>query len=423
MAVRAEVKYEGLPFDEAVTFFRDKVNVPTERWNDLWQQQHDIGFMVAGATKAELIQDLRDSVDKAIAEGTTIDDFRKDFREIVAKHGWSYNGGEGWRTRVILDTNLRTSYMAGRYQQMRDPDVLAARPNWMYKHGDSVNPRPEHLAWDGLVLPADDPWWDSHYPPNDWGCTCKVQSLSNRNLERMGKTVAAKPPDDGTYSWTDKRTGIEYSDIPKGIGPGWAYPPGQQYHYREAGKNFSEKLEQLDPDIGAAMMAENAERALPAVTLDFHTWIDDIAAGTAGETGSHRVVGAMGPDLVDALGARGLDLATAAIAIRDVDVAALVRGKGSRGKTPATDTLRHLPRAVANAQAVLYDEADSALFFVSDAPGGKNKVVVPVDVDAVVKVAGQKGKRRAHMVRGVSVMSARDVGGVVGKAELLSGEL
>ena len=65
--VAGEVRYGGLPFSEAIDFFRDKVNVPTERWNDLWQEQHDIGFMVAGASKAELVQDLRDWVDKAIA--------------------------------------------------------------------------------------------------------------------------------------------------------------------------------------------------------------------------------------------------------------------------------------------------------------------------------------------------------------------
>ena len=32
--------------------------------------------------------------------------------------------------------------------------------------------RPEHRAWHGLILPIDHPLWDTHYPPNGWGCRC-----------------------------------------------------------------------------------------------------------------------------------------------------------------------------------------------------------------------------------------------------------
>ena len=35
---------------EAERYFRDKVNMPTRRWNDLWQGQHARAFVVAGAT-------------------------------------------------------------------------------------------------------------------------------------------------------------------------------------------------------------------------------------------------------------------------------------------------------------------------------------------------------------------------------------
>ena len=67
-----------------------------------------------------LVSDLRGAVEQAIAEGTTLETFRRDFDDIVARHGWSYKGGRNWRTEVIYGTNLRTSYAAGRYQQMQD---------------------------------------------------------------------------------------------------------------------------------------------------------------------------------------------------------------------------------------------------------------------------------------------------------------
>ena len=114
----------ALPFQEAIEHYSQKVSMPTARWGDLLEGQHTRAFTVAGATKDALLADFRTAIDTAIAQGTTLDTFRKDFDTIVAKHGWSYNGTRGWRSRVIYDTNLSTAYAAGRWQQMTDPDVL-----------------------------------------------------------------------------------------------------------------------------------------------------------------------------------------------------------------------------------------------------------------------------------------------------------
>lgn len=162
-----------LPFDEQIRFFRSKLGnlIPTERWTDVWKSQHDRGFMVAGAAKADLLADLARAVDGAIAEGKSIGWFRQQFDEIVGRHGWAYTGERNWRTRVIYQTNLSTSYAAGRLAQLRDPELQKLKPYWMYKHNDSVlHPRPLHQSWDGLTLPADHPWFKAHYPPNGWGC-------------------------------------------------------------------------------------------------------------------------------------------------------------------------------------------------------------------------------------------------------------
>lgn len=231
----ATARYGSLPFAEAIAFLRDKLDIPTERWNDLWQSAHDRGFMVAGATKADLLADLHAAVLKAREQGTTLAEFRKDFEVLVARHGWTgWTGedtpaGRAWRTRTIYETNLRASYQAGRYAQMTDPAVLKWRPFWRYKHSDSVRvPRPHHLAWNGLVLRADDPWWRTHYPPNGWGCKCRVFALSKEDLKKLGKDGPDPTPDDGFYEWVDKKSG-EIHLVPKGIDPGWDYAPGRTW--------------------------------------------------------------------------------------------------------------------------------------------------------------------------------------------------
>lgn len=181
------------PFQEAVDYFRNKVNLPTKTYRDIQHGAHTKAFVVAGATKEDLLADFRAAIDKAISQGTTLEEFQKDFDDIVKKSGWSYNGSRGWRSKTIYTTNIKTAYAAGRYKQMTDPDVLKRRPYWQYLVGDSKNHRKEHLELNGLILRADDPFWEIHFPPNGWGCKCRVRSLSENDLKRMGRTPDKAP--------------------------------------------------------------------------------------------------------------------------------------------------------------------------------------------------------------------------------------
>ncbi|MDF1592599.1 MAG: phage minor head protein [Desulfobacterales bacterium] len=239
----ASAKHRDLPFDEAIQFFKDKVKLPTATWKALWQGMHARAFVSAGAMKDQLLTDLHSAVLKGLEKGTTLKEFRDDFSDIVQKHGWQYKGGKGWRSAVIFNTNIATAYDAGHYKQMTDPDVLKARPYWRYVASSAADPRPEHMAWYNVILPADHPWWDTHTPRNGWGCKCGVVSHSAREVERLKKEEADGPnpikataPKTEHYEWTDKATGKVHS-IPKGIDPGWDYNVGKAAW----GKQLSEK--------------------------------------------------------------------------------------------------------------------------------------------------------------------------------------
>ncbi len=214
---------------EAVEFLRQKMRVPTRAWTDLWQEMHSAAFMIAGAQEAALVGDFHQAVLKAIEEGRTLAQFREDFDRIVATHGWSYKGGRGWRSRVIFQTNLRMAYAAGRWEQIQR--VKETRPYLRYVHVDpeltQENSREEHAAWHDMVLPVDDPWWETHFPPNDWGCRCTVQSLNERDLERYGLTVSSSPPPPEMVERTiSTAAGPRTVLVPEGIAPGFAYRPG-----------------------------------------------------------------------------------------------------------------------------------------------------------------------------------------------------
>ncbi len=234
MATRATVEAVDLPFQEAIDFFAQKANVTTHAWTDVWQEAHARAFMVAGAASEALVEDFRQAIHKAIADGTTLAEFRKDFDRIVEKRGWTGWTGEGteagraWRTRVIYETNLNMAYAAGRYAQMTDPDVLRVYPYWVYRHSGNPHPRLQHKAWDGLTLAATDSFWSTNYPPNGFNCGCTVEPVSARGLRRQGKEGPDTAP---PLDIQPRPVGLSGKTAlaPAGVDPGFAYNPGEAW--------------------------------------------------------------------------------------------------------------------------------------------------------------------------------------------------
>lgn len=219
-----EPRPEALPFREAAEYFREKIRLPSRTWTDIREGMHARGFVVAGAMRDQLLADFQSALQRAFDKGETLEQFRKRFDVIVADHGWAYNGNRNWRSRVIYETNIHTAYQAGRYKQMTSPHALRERPFWQYRHGDSAVPRLAHLAWDGLVLAADDAWWKTNYPPNGWGCKCRVFALKARELERFGKSGPDRAP---PLEMQERKFGAGTIPTPKGVDPGWGYNVGE----------------------------------------------------------------------------------------------------------------------------------------------------------------------------------------------------
>ncbi|OCG47915.1 hypothetical protein A9G35_03140 [Gilliamella sp. Choc5-1] len=253
------VAYGSLPFKEQIEFFRRKANVPTNSYVDIYNNEHDYAFVVAGANRNALLNDFCAAIDKAISQGTTLEEFRKDFAEIVEKHGWSYNGGFNWRTRIIYETNLNSSYQAGRYQQLRD----AKFPYMEYLHSDYVeHPRELHQSWDHLVLNFNDPWWNTHFPPNGYGCQCRVRGRTKGDLKRMGKNQPDKAP---TINWVDRVIGENSGNprivrVPEGVDPSFEHIPGQSRL-----DNFVPNPLDTDPTLKRGLPSSKATDEWPAI--------------------------------------------------------------------------------------------------------------------------------------------------------------
>ncbi|HEX2880370.1 MAG TPA: PBECR2 nuclease fold domain-containing protein [Polyangiaceae bacterium] len=220
-------------------WFREKGYALNFDWRDQWGEEHARAFTVAKATQLDILADLRQAVDDAIANGTGPQEFIKALRPTLEKKGWwgekeekdpvtgevkSVQLGSARRLRTILDTNLRQVNSAAKWERIER--TAQARPYLRYvaqQVGDER--RPEHQRWHNTILPYDHPWWRTHFTPNGWGCQCEIQQLSERDLERYGFKVSAKAPPVKMVPYYNARTGKTLM-VPKGIDPGFDYNPG-----------------------------------------------------------------------------------------------------------------------------------------------------------------------------------------------------
>lgn len=241
-------------FDPAIEFFRNKIRLPTDGWTDIWQEHHSHAAVVAGANHEAILNDLLNAVFQAKwgDSGGGYDEFKQRFPEIAAQHGWSYNGAPGWRSKIIYDTNITQAYNAGRWAQM--VALKEFRPYLQYRHTSIEHPRLAHKAWDGLILSADDPWWNTHAPQNGWHCKCRVDSLSRFEAKQMWDKAGKTGPDTAPpIEWEDRVVGKRSGNprtvrVPKGIDPGFAYNPGKAWLEPHIVPPLPEHLARLVPD-------------------------------------------------------------------------------------------------------------------------------------------------------------------------------
>lgn len=174
-----------LPMQEALDYWDSKVQLSPKQFYALADQYKVRAFTVSKLARADMMDEIFQSIRKVIENGTSFDAWKKAYQPLWEENGWT--GKSAWRVDNIFRTNVQTAYNVGRYKQMMD--VADARPYWQYSAVNDSRTRPTHRALHGRVYRADSPFWDTFYPPNGFRCRCKVTTLSARQVEKLGLEV------------------------------------------------------------------------------------------------------------------------------------------------------------------------------------------------------------------------------------------
>lgn len=191
---------------EALAYIKNKTLKVSFSYKDVWHEEHATAFTVAKAMQVDVLSDMKKAVEKAIEDGQSFEHFKKNIKPILQQKGWwgkkdmidpvtgeivTAQLGSDRRLKTIYNVNLRSAYQKGQYDATMASDL---HPYLMYCVGNSKRHREQHLAWNGLILPKDDPWWANHLPQREYNCKCYTRAVSEPRKRRYEKDGIRVPP-------------------------------------------------------------------------------------------------------------------------------------------------------------------------------------------------------------------------------------
>jgi len=172
-------------FDEAVSWFRERVPVTDAEYEELTAASRARAFHLASISELAIVQLVFDEVDRAIAKGTGIAEFRKQVREKLTGKTPIPESQLTLTFRNASQEALNT----GRWHQLTNPDVTAVRPYWMLDVVMDTRTTEEICKPLNKTIKAhDDPWWLTHWPPLHHQCRTGVRALRRADAVRRGLT-------------------------------------------------------------------------------------------------------------------------------------------------------------------------------------------------------------------------------------------
>lgn len=224
-----------VPPAQAIAYFEGKGLRATFSYADMLRDEHRTAFTIAKMMDLDLLKDVQDSLDMALADGVPFSEWRKQIMPVLQAKGWWGKAnmvdpltgelkrvtlGTPHRLATIFRTNMQASYAVGAWEQIEAQ--AADAPYLMYDAVDDFRTRPAHRAWDDKVLRWDDKWWRTHYPPNGFNSVVPNQRVSGFAylglkawysgpvVEVVGRsggrfTVTAQHPVLTTRGWVDAK--------------------------------------------------------------------------------------------------------------------------------------------------------------------------------------------------------------------------
>ncbi|EKJ5541451.1 minor capsid protein [Salmonella enterica] len=186
---------------DAIDYFKSKGYAIGFNWYDVQAEANAKAFTVSGVLKLDILADIQSGLAPALDDGDTQRDIERKLLPLLEQKGWIGKGlvadpetGELWGKRLtprrigtIFSTSVQSSYAAGRWKQQ--VANRTERPYWQRVAVMDLHTRPRHALLNGFTAAADSPVWDYFYPPDGYGCRCRIRAFTKAQVEARGFAV------------------------------------------------------------------------------------------------------------------------------------------------------------------------------------------------------------------------------------------
>jgi len=135
-------------------------------------------------------RELKAAYAKAIRNGRTRS---QAIRAVLAKfRSLGMSAPASTRMQTLYNTALNASHNQGIWDAQRsDPAIWGFRFKTMR---DEAVRHPTHTQYEGVTLPKEHPFWDRVWPPLEWNCRCRIQTLKRKHKLKLPPSKEVRIP-------------------------------------------------------------------------------------------------------------------------------------------------------------------------------------------------------------------------------------
>lgn len=198
----ASFLFAPTPNEEAIDFIKSKPALSRQAFDKLLPELKALSFTISGVQAADVLQRARDLV-ATLPAGGDWKEIKKGLVHEISPYFVDETADEETRAKQLQAANRRAellirthgqqAYAAAQYAMLDEQRELF--PFWQYLTLGDNHVRDTHAALDGVVIPANHEFWQTHFPPWEWGCRCQCVPLTEGDVAAMKAADKDKPKD------------------------------------------------------------------------------------------------------------------------------------------------------------------------------------------------------------------------------------